>query len=85
MWALGTVPAFAYVGRDHLVRSSSVVIIVSYAPGTVKYNTFHGNSTESLRLSFKPAWLASGSVALSKRIDPEKDGLYSDITRQWRL
>ena len=54
-WVMASIPDLAPVGQDHLLRSSSVVQQVSYAPREVRYRTFDRQGTEVLRLSFRPA------------------------------
>jgi hypothetical protein len=55
MAGMGAVPEWAPPGEDHVLRSSSVVAEVSYAPGQVRYETFDAEGEEVLRLSFAPA------------------------------
>jgi hypothetical protein len=64
----------APAGQDHVLRSSSVVQKVTYTPGRVAYHTFDRAGTEVLRLSFKPARITSGGVALSQREDLRAPG-----------
>jgi hypothetical protein len=73
-WAMGALPELAPAGQDHLLRSSSVVQKVTYTPGRVAYHTFDRTGTEVLRLSFKPARISSGGVALSQREDLRAPG-----------
>ena len=73
-WALGAVPAFAPVGQDHLLHSSSIVQKVSYGSKTVEYQTFDDHSTEVLRLSFKPSQVVAAGRALAERNDLSSDG-----------
>jgi len=53
--AMAALPELAPAGEDHLLRSSSVVTDVAYAPGRVEYTTFHDEGVELLRLAFVPA------------------------------
>jgi hypothetical protein len=73
-WAMGAVPAFAPIGQDHVLRSSSVVQKVKYGTRSVEYRTFAPASTEVLRLSFKPAHVTAGGVALAPRADLKGEG-----------
>lgn len=68
-WAMGAIPEFAPMGEDHLLRSSSVVQKVSYAPQSLEYRTFDAAATEVLRLSFKPARVSAGGAVLGERGD----------------
>jgi hypothetical protein len=54
MAGMGAVPEWAPPGKDHLVRSSSVVIEVAYEPSSVRYRTFDTSGEEVLRLGFEP-------------------------------
>ena len=64
MVGLGAVPAWSAAGEDHLLRSSSVVTDVSYAPGEVRYRTFDDSGEERLRLSFVPRTVDADEVEL---------------------
>ena len=64
MVGLGAVPAWSAAGEDHLLRSSSVVTDVSYAPGEVRYRTFDDSGEERLRLSFVPKTVTADEVEL---------------------
>ncbi len=47
-------------GSDHLFQSSSMILDVSYAPGSVRYTAAEEDGTERLKLSFKPRVLSGG-------------------------
>jgi len=74
LWALGAVPAFAPVGKDHLLRSSSIVQKVTYRSKSISYQTFDKGASEVFRLSFHPAHIVAGGTALSERADLSDDG-----------
>ncbi len=60
---MAAMPETAPRDRDHLLRSSSVVQEIEYAPLRVRYRTFDANASEVLRLTFKPARvIADGAV-----------------------
>ncbi len=63
-WAMASMPEFAPIGEDHLLRSSSVVQSVAYSKGAVSYRTFAESSTEVLRLSYKPGHIGAGGQEL---------------------
>ena len=63
-WAMASMPEFAPIGEDHLLRSSSVVQSVAYSRGGLTYSTFAESSTEVLRLSYKPARITAGGQEL---------------------
>ena len=74
IWGMGAIPEFAPVGRDHLLRSSSVVQKVSYAKRKIEFQTFDKTGTEVLRLSFKPNRILAGGTPLAERKDLNEDG-----------
>jgi hypothetical protein len=74
MWAMGAVPDFAPIGQDHILQSTTVVQKVTYGPKNVSYRTFSPNGSEVLRLSFKPARVAEGSVNLAMTQDAVTEG-----------
>jgi hypothetical protein len=71
---MGAIPDFAPIGQNHLLRSSSVVQKVTYSNRKVEYRTFDKEGTEALRLSFKPARILAGGIALTERGDLKEDG-----------
>jgi len=73
-WAMGAVPEFAPIGVDHVLRSSSVVQKVKYAPRSVEYKTFDADATEVLRLSFRPTRVTAGGTAIHERGDTQEEG-----------
>jgi hypothetical protein len=73
-WAMGAVPEFAPLHADHILHSTSVVQNVKYNAGRVRYRAFDNDSTEVLRLSFKPARVNAGGVALAERQDTDGAG-----------
>lgn len=76
MVALGAVPEWAPSGQNHIVRSTSVIRSVTYAPDgqSVAYTTFDPGSTETLRLAFTPAAVAAGGTLLPQRADLDAPG-----------
>jgi len=64
MIGLGAVPAWSAPGEDHLLRSSSIVTDVAYAPGQVRYRTFDDAGEERLRLSFVPRAVTADGAEL---------------------
>lgn len=57
---MGAIPEFAPLGRNHLLRSSSVVTKVSYEAKSIRYRTFDANATGVLRLNGAPKRVAAG-------------------------
>jgi hypothetical protein len=66
MAGLGAVPEWAPPGEDHLLRSTSVVTKVDYAPGWVAYETFDDVGEEVLRLSFVPKSVTAAGKPLAR-------------------
>jgi hypothetical protein len=73
-WVMGAMPELAPVKQDHLLRSSSVVQRVQYGEGSLHYRTFDKDSTEVLRLSYRPARITTGSHDLVLRDDLAGEG-----------
>ena len=74
LWAMGAIPAFAPMGENHLLRSSSVVQKIAYEERKISYRTFDADATEVLRLRFKPARVAAGGKTLGERGDQHEEG-----------
>jgi hypothetical protein len=77
---MAAAPELAPAARDHLLRSSSTLQHIAYAPASITYTTFAWPSRERLRTSFEPREVRAGHRRL-KRFpelpDPErKDGYY---------
>jgi len=71
MTGLGAIPEWAPRGEDHLLRSTSVVPEVAYAPGQVRYRAFDDAGEEVLRLSFVPRSItADGKVLIQASSGP---------------
>ena len=67
---MAAMPHTAPVDSDHLLRSSSVVQEIHYAPYRIEYRLFDALSTQKLRLTFKPVTVLSGGQPL-----PQLSGL----------
>lgn len=72
-WALGSLPEYAPAGEDHILRSSSVVQTVNYAPHQLTYATFHSDSAEVIRLSFLPKRIVAGERELMRADQLKED------------
>jgi hypothetical protein len=72
--AMAALPQWAPPAEDHLLRSSSVVQSVTYAPGQVTYRTFHAAAGEVLRLTFVPSAVLADGVPLPQRSDLLQQG-----------
>jgi len=72
--AMAAVPEWAPPNEVHLLRSSSVVSHVDYAPGRVAWTTFDDDATETLRLPGAPSTVSVGGTALAERADLDDEG-----------
>ena len=72
--SMGSMPEWAPPKENHLLYSSSVVTEVSYGTNELRYSTFDGDATETLRLAFAPARVTAGGIALTKRPDLSQPG-----------
>jgi hypothetical protein len=73
--AMGAVPEWAPPGEAHLLRSTSIVTHVDYAPGRVSWTTFDGDgATDTLRLPAAPESVSLDGVRLEERTGDEGDG-----------
>jgi hypothetical protein len=67
-------PEWAPPGENHILYSKGVLKNVSYEDVKVKYTSTEGNSTEYLRLAFKPAEITINGKRLSLRQDLTEEG-----------
>jgi hypothetical protein len=65
--AMAAVPEWAPAAEDHILRSTSVVREIEYAPSLVAWTTFDSAATETLRLTFRPTSVVAGGVPLPER------------------
>jgi hypothetical protein len=63
---MAALPHTAPADSDHLLRSSSVVQEIQYAPYRVAYRAFDAASKQKLRLTFKPLSVLAGGQPLSQ-------------------
>jgi hypothetical protein len=66
---MAAMPETAPSDSDHLLRSSTVVQSITYAPYQVSYRTFEPGS-QTLRLTFKPASIQAGANILPRLTSP---------------
>src|SRR5262249_44138472 len=72
--AMGSIPEWAPPQEDHLLRSSSIVQKVNYAPSEVRYSTFDPAATGLLKLSFTPTRVTVDGTLLQRQKDSGKPG-----------
>ena len=80
MDAFWAVPEWAPADESHLLGSSSVVTRIAYGKGSVTYSTFDAQSTDVLRLNFKPDSVMANGRPLVQRADLDRDGFVFDNT-----
>jgi hypothetical protein len=73
-WTMGALPDLAPIGESHILRSSSVIQKVNYAPRRITYQTFDSAGTQVMRLNFKPVVVTAGSRPLVERKDLKEPG-----------
>lgn len=61
---MAAMPETAPRDSDHLLRASSVVKKIEYAPLRIRYRTFDANANEVLRLTFKPTRVLADGAEL---------------------
>jgi hypothetical protein len=74
MAGLGAVPEWTPPLENHLVRSTSVILSVSYLSGEVDYQTFDATSTDVLHLNFAPSQITADGNDLLQRTDLSQPG-----------
>jgi len=67
--AMAAVPDWAPQLENHLLRSTSVVTHVDYAPARIAWSTFDADATETLRLTARPNGVTVGGDALAETAD----------------
>jgi hypothetical protein len=72
--AMAAVPDWAPPDEPHVLRSTSVVTHVEYAPGAVSWSTFDDDAIETLRLPSPPKTVTAGGSALLERRDLDDAG-----------
>jgi hypothetical protein len=78
MDAFWAVPEWAPEDETHLLGSMSVVTKIAYGAGTVTYSTFDADSTDVLRLNFKPDAILVGGRPIARRVDLSQEGYTYD-------
>jgi hypothetical protein len=86
MDAFWAVPEWAPADESHLVGSSSPVIKINYLKGSATYSTFDPESTDVLRLDFKPDSVTAGGKPLERRQQLDKAGYtFDEATKVLRV
>lgn len=78
MDAFWAVPEWAPEDESHLLGSMSVVTKIAYGAGSVTYSTFDADSTDVLRLNFKPDAILVGGRKINRRADLRREGYTFD-------
>jgi hypothetical protein len=71
---MAAVPEWAPPHENHVLRSTSVVSQVAYAPDSVSWTTFDTDATETLRLVSRPEAVTAGGKALVERDTLDEQG-----------
>lgn len=74
MAGIASIPEWAPPGETHLLRSSSLVMSVSYLPAEVNYQTYDADASEVLRLGFVPHRVLADGRELPQQADLTKSG-----------
>jgi hypothetical protein len=86
MDAFWAVPEWAPPDESHLLGSLSAVTKISYAANSVTYSTFDADSTDVLRLDFRPDFVTAGGKPLVRRQNPSAEGFtFDEATRVLRV
>jgi len=72
--AMGAVPEWAPPTESHILRSTSLVTHVEYAPNHVSWTTFDVESTETLRIPRRPWSVTVGGMPLFMRSKLDRPG-----------
>jgi hypothetical protein len=67
---MAAMPELASAASDHMLRSTSVVQDISYAPYEISYRTYDGEGKQTLRLTFEPRRILADGAPLAID-DPE--------------
>jgi hypothetical protein len=86
MDAFWAVPEWAPADESHLLGSSSVVTNISYRRGSVTYSTFDTESTDVLRLNFRPESVTANGRPLGQRKVLDQPGfVFDELTSVLRI
>ena len=88
MDAFWAVPEWAPSDESHLLGSSSVITKIAYGKGSVTYSTFDSESTDVLRLDFKPESVMTNGHPLTRTRALPSSGsgfVFDESTRVLRI
>ncbi len=71
---MAAIPEWAPADQDHLLRSSSVVQKIDYAPDAIAYRTFDADGDERLRLTKRPTRITLGGRTLNEHATAQDTG-----------
>ncbi|MHA4807404.1 hypothetical protein ACX0G9_04840 [Flavitalea flava] len=74
--AMAAAPELAPSDADHMLRTSSVVKQITYAPGKIVYKTYDKASRDLFRLTYKPGSINVDGKKLPEVTDRNKEGWY---------
>ena len=62
--SMAALPQYSPQGETHILRSSSVIVKVSYGQGTLSYKTFDNSAVEKIHLNFVPSTVTADGVPI---------------------
>ncbi len=71
---MASIPALAPDSADHLLRSSTIIQKIHYAPHKIRYRTFDASGRQLLKLSFSPSKVQCGDYSLIQNPGAELPG-----------
>ena len=72
--AMGAFPEWAPADENHLLRSTSIVRSIGYAPDRIAYATFDAEATEVLRVFLTPTTVLGDGTSLPQRSNLDAEG-----------
>src|SRR5262245_5423261 len=86
MDAFWAVPEWTPADESHLLGSLSAVTKIAYAANSVTYSTFDAESTDVLRVDFRPDFVTAGGKPLARRQNLSAEGfIFDEATRVLRV
>lgn len=71
---MAAIPEFAPKGEDHILKSTSAIVDVKYAPNKITFKTYDNQSVVVLRLTSKPKSILVNGKSLSEKKDILSEG-----------
>ncbi|MBI1279199.1 MAG: hypothetical protein GC179_13820 [Anaerolineaceae bacterium] len=74
MSGMASIPEWSPANENHILRSSSIISAVAYAPQQISYTTFDAASRDRLRINFIPTQVTVEGILLPQRTDLNQEG-----------